>query len=153
MGDITMKCTACNAELSADAKFCTSCGAKIEALPPVRDHNPGIGLGVTSFVLGLLGLLIAIIMYCVCICAVWITFGISYIFSFFVQGILVFMSVAALILGIIAIYVSRRKGFKNGLGVSGIVLGATGIAFMALRVLYLSVGYVNSLADYFINLL
>ena len=118
-----MFCNNCGAELSADTKFCPSCGTSITGVNPQAqqptpvvvqiqqpsrpiDNRKGPGPGIAGFIIGLLSLFVC-----------WIP-----IVGFF----------PALIAFILGIAGASKKRRKRGFGIWGIVLSVISILVCAL---------------------
>jgi hypothetical protein len=92
--------------------------------PPRRPGNRGDGLGVASMIVGIVGVLVAVVGG-FCCCALLGPFGA-------IPGCVV--GVVALILG----FVSRSQGSRSGMGVTGIILGFVSVVIaLAYLVIFL----------------
>lgn len=79
--------------------------------------NPGKGLGVSGFVLGLVGLVVGLVIYFVCAAAALLGGG---------MGLAIFwtiLSAAGLVLSFMGSSKAKAAGFQPGLAMGGIVLG------------------------------
>lgn len=133
-----MFCPKCGTQLSENSIFCSSCGAQLnqqqsEPHQPVyaKPKVPGLGLGIASMILGIIGLFPSFMYLCFAIYINIFTniLGKSEITA---SDVLVFMlcfffcsifSILSFLFGL----VSNRKGYKGGMCMAGIITGGIGL--------------------------
>ena len=145
-------CSNCGNSLAEGTAFCPSCGAACGGIQPrnvvpqqvvyVREKIPGRGFGITSLVLGIVGLVYAVSLLLV----MPLTYAFSYIstsldaaygmyeiaaFDFLpVLAILIYSipSILAVIFGI----VSEKRGYHTGIRKGGFITGCIGLILYVL---------------------
>ena len=129
-----MICKNCGADV-ANSKFCTVCGAPMEAPAPVATPytndvaveapkpatDPGKTLGIVSLALGIAALLLGSLCSCLLACL-----------GGFVPALL---AIGAIITGVLAMKKSKEAGFKNTMALIGCILGGVSIAVILVFVL------------------
>ena len=117
-----MKCVACNAEISADAKFCPVCGVEIEeAVTPPETENTapskdrGKLFGTLSVIFGAVSLFFGILLPSGCLGGICAILG---------EIPFVIMSLISIVFGVIGRMISGKAGKVNVLAIIGTVLGA-----------------------------
>lgn len=150
-------CSSCGSRLEDHAAVCLSCGAQRVATtqPPlypqpvyyIRPKVPGRGFGITSMVLGIVGLAYglyllfasALIEEIVSISTPTYLYG-SYS-SAFNTGMIIGLIIAYLMYSSLSIMAvcfaipARKRGYDNNISKSGLVMGAIGIALYVLCIL------------------
>ena len=129
-----MKCVACNAEISADAKFCPVCGVEIEeAVTPPETENiapakdRGKFFGTLSVIFGAVSFFFGILLPSGCLSGICAILG---------DIPFVIMSLISIVFGVIGRMISGKAGRKNPRATAGLVLGISGIAFIAMAVMF-----------------
>ena len=102
-------CTICNAQLEDDAKFCSECGQNL--INPVVQTSKYSGLGISSFVLG-------IIILCIC----WLPL-ISYQMVFIFFFVVLPLSILSIVFG----SVSYWGKWRDKIGLVGFIMGVTAL--------------------------
>lgn len=127
-----MKCPICQAEITAEDKVCPACGAPVNEAPveetvaaqaepevnaaPAVFEDPGKKLGLIAMILGIAGVALGVILAGACAC---------------LGGILpAIASVAAVVLGILAMKKSKDAGFSNKQALIGIILGGAALVLI-----------------------
>lgn len=145
-------CQRCGTQLSPDTVFCPGCGAPAQQnqQPPVQSYPqsyqpqyqqpmvvvrtpvPGRGFGITSMVLGIIGLVYGFLL--MCSLDNFRDFS-DYedMFSSFIPVIIVYssLSIMAVIFGSCA----KNRGYINGISKSGLIMGWIGIGCYILSIL------------------
>ena len=135
-----MICNSCNAENKEGSLFCENCGAALEAAAPVAEvpanepvapveapvevvpvSDPGKTLSLVSLILGIASLLFGTICSCV--------------FSCFGGIVPMLLGIAAIVLGILGMNKSKAAGFKNSMGLIGMILGIVTVAIVVIFIL------------------
>ena len=120
-------CRQCGTEIPNEAAFCNNCGAPVNAVPPliyVKPKVPGRGFGISSMVLGIIGLVysfaFAFSMPTVVNELAWdsASAGPESLLPSVIM--LAVMPVLILCFSPIAI----KRGYKNGISISGLIMGA-----------------------------
>ena len=86
--------------------------------------TPGRGLGISSLVLGIIGVVFSIMA---------LDYEIDYLYYSMFDGDIIFVTIP--ILSAIFGKLSRKIGYRHGMSLSGLVLGIIGISFFALTFL------------------
>lgn len=141
-------CISCGNKLEDGASFCTECGAKLVAqgdstgTPPKQQSNDegvyGIGVAVTSAILGFVGFIFSIATYIMGMTAFWDGYDMAVVTTMFAMTSLAFC-IVSLVLGIKSIG-NFKKGIALGkkpigtliLGICGIALAGYGLLFATL---------------------
>ena len=150
-------CTKCGAAQNEGMVFCANCGTRLEQpasadqqpnnqpyqqppVPPfqppfyppqvvyVKPKVPGRGFGITAMVLGIVGLVYAVLM---CFSAIHLAniannLVIEYV-ARYVMGVLIYSSLA--ILGIVFGIQAQKRGYINGVSKSGVITGIIAAIF------------------------
>ena len=144
-----MFCSNCGSNQPEGARFCQNCGAQLAApvavqqpvYVAVKQKIPGRGMGITAMVLGIIGIVYGFAMLSIASFAEKADDFASNmsselegeISSLPIIPILIFssLSIMALAFGASAL----KKGYKNGISVSGVVMGIIGIALYVIALL------------------
>lgn len=134
-------CKNCGSLNNDGVLYCASCGAPMQAAQPqqpiypvnnyqqpVPQSVPGKGLGITSMVLGIVGLVLFCFWYISIPCAI-----------------------VGIILGCISKSHAKEAGMKNGMATAGIICSAIAIALAIVLVILVVVGMgaaFSELAEY-----
>lgn len=145
-------CSSCGNPITEGTAFCPSCGAACGGVQPrnvvpqqvvyVREKIPGRGFGITSLVLGIIGLVYAVILFfsMMMVNAVSGMMDMSGAFHEngmaaaaglgLVMGILIYSipSILAVIFGI----VSEKRGYHTGIRKGGFITGCIGLVLYVL---------------------
>lgn len=126
-------CRNCGAEINNDVAFCGRCGTPVNATQPVvlmRPKTPGRGFGISSMVLGIIGLVYSVYILISAFEFAETLDGLyysdDYIVESFIPIILVFSVLS--ILSLCFTPAAFKRGYKNGVSTSGLVMGAIGLA-------------------------
>ncbi len=140
-------CQKCGTQIPAGTSFCANCGAPVAAASQpvvqpiaqpvvmVKPKIPGRGLGISSMVLGIIGLIYGFI-FAVSIPELLEDLdSIRYVdFSEFFESLLpgiILMSVLS-ILSLCFAPAAIKRGYKNGISISGLVMGLIGVLCFAI---------------------
>lgn len=138
-------CSKCGAAQNEGTTFCANCGTRLDQ-PAQQPYNqpyqqfypqqvvyvkpkvPGKGFGITAMVLGIVGLVYAVLM---CFSAIHLAniannLVIEYI-ARYVMGVLIYSSLA--ILGIVFGIQAQKRGYINGVSKSGVITGIIAAIF------------------------
>ena len=138
-------CSKCGAAQNEGTTFCANCGTRLDQ-PAQQPYNqpyqqfypqqvvyvkpkvPGRGFGITAMVLGIVGLVYAVLM---CFSAIHLAniannLVIEYI-ARYVMGVLIYSSLA--ILGIVFGIQAQKRGYINGVSKSGVITGIIAAIF------------------------
>lgn len=123
-------CKNCGSLNNDGVLYCASCGAPMQAAQPqqpsypvnnyqqpVPQSVPGKGLGITSMVLGIIGLVLFCFWFISLPCAI-----------------------VGIILGCISISQAKEAGMKNGMATAGIVCSAIAIVLVILILILAAIG-------------
>ncbi len=149
-----MVCKNCGMENAEDFAFCAGCGAALtadDAAPEATTvpeytyeadafedttpaTDPGKVFGIIALICGIVAVLVCLGCTCVCGCLGSL------------PGIL--CGVAAIVLGVIGMNKSKAAGYKNTLGVVGMILGIVGLAvFLLCTIVNMVIGGVSGLMN------
>ena len=159
-------CRECGAQLTEQAKFCTKCGVPTgninqeeqsqsqqnqeqssqaqqgqqhqqPVVQYVKPKIPGRGFGIASMVLGIIGLVYS--MYSLNTATeVAKFFGQYYGFAFIIGAIIGILIISVLsILALIFSSSARKRGYRNEVSTSGLVMGIIGVIFYFISVVIL----------------
>lgn len=134
-------CHACGAQYPDEAVFCSACGARLAAVPGhpqppqappiyqnvvyVKPKIPGRGFGIASMVLGIVGLVYSFSLFSMV--------SVVNRLESILFAILFLMSMP--ILALCFSFPARKRGYKNGISTSGLVLGTIALGIDLLSVL------------------
>lgn len=149
-------CTSCGTTVEDTTRFCPQCGAPAPAptqqapgqpVPPpppygqpygqppyyvtVRPARPGRGFGIASMVLGIIGIVYSFVLFMAILSTVNMLS--SYVAGPMAAGALVYsvFGILALIFGVM----SRGRGYRCGVSLSGVILGSISIGLCLLAAL------------------
>ena len=143
-------CQKCGNQIPDGTAFCANCGAPVAAasqaavnqpvvqpIVMVKPKIPGRGLGISSMVLGIIGLIYGFL-FAVSIPELLEELdSVRYIdFSDFFESLLpgiIFMSVLS-ILSLCFAPAAIKRGYKNGISISGLVMGLIGVLCFAIAI-------------------
>lgn len=135
-------CSKCGTAMEEGASFCPNCGNATNSAPQaapavstavlVKPKVPGRGFGISSMVLGIIGLVYSL--YCMSAANL-----ISEFASFFSMGEeLIGTLVVYSVLSILAIcfgVAAKNRGYQNGVQKSGLVMGIIGLCIYAIAII------------------
>ena len=143
-------CPNCGTANADEAQFCTNCGASVAAQPaaparPVYQQPatppvymaaepkiPGRGMGIAGMVLGIIGIVYAVIFF-IDVLSWADNYFARYYLEEAIPTIIIFsaLGILATVFGAVA----RRKGFVSGVSTSGLALGIVSLVFYLLSVI------------------
>lgn len=137
-------CTNCGTPYNEGAVVCPNCGYPTGAQPQVqyvryvKPKVPGRGFGITSMVLGIVGLFYGFYLMIGCI-ALAVAASLSEIISVmlvaFMFEVLIFSSLS--IMATAFSIAAKNRGYINGISKSGTVMGVIGLAMYLLSTIVL----------------
>ena len=137
-------CTNCGTAYTEGAVVCPNCGYPTGAQPQVqyvqyvKPKVPGRGFGITSMVLGIVGLFYGFFLMFGCIAlSAAVSFGevISGVLVAFMFEVLIFSSLS--IMATAFSIASKNRGYINGISKSGTIMGVIGLAMYLLSTIVL----------------
>lgn len=126
-------CTNCGTELQNGATFCTNCGTPAAGVQPnvvqpmvfVKPKIPGRGFGISSMVLGIIGLVYSFVFTTSIIESIEAMYDNDVFIEASLVPILMFSVLSILSVCFAPAAISR--GYKNGISLSGLILGIIGL--------------------------
>jgi predicted nucleic acid-binding Zn ribbon protein len=133
---LIMFCSKCGVKLPDGSSFCNECGFKIYATP----RKPGKGLGITSMVLGIFALIYSAM--ALMIVTTTQAYNGYHVQNDFFEGnvlsMIIGLSVFAVLACIFSIY-AIKKGYKNGISISGLAMGVISVMITSASIIVLIV--------------
>ena len=132
-------CSVCGSYLNNGAAFCSHCGSRqcvqqyVQPVVMVKPKVPGRGLGISSMVLAIIGLVYAAIL---CIAGGDAFTGVRELSD--LTGLFLLASLS--LMGVIFGGAARSKGYTNGVSTSGLVMGIIGMLGYTYLILYIIAG-------------
>ncbi len=139
-------CQKCGTQFDDGSAFCPSCGAAAQAQQQQQQYQqpqqpqygyavkpkiPGRGFGIAGLVLGIIGLVFAVIDIAELVALMDTIFVIAFEEAIPTLLIRAVLPILAVCFGSAA----RSKGYRNGVGTSGLVLGVIGVALYAISLI------------------
>ncbi len=147
----TVFCSNCGQQIDDQQRFCPNCGAPTQpsgqapvyfaqpqpVMYAIKPKIPGRGFGITSMVLGIIGLVYSVIAFVEAL----VLINADYRYVEDAAGSVVGVSVVYSILSILALIFgccARGRQYKNGISASGITMGSIGITLYLLSIIIAS---------------
>lgn len=137
-----MFCSKCGKQLEDGVSFCSACGnpvgqpaqPKVEPQPviqpvyiqAVKQKIPGRGLGISGMILGIIGLVYGFILLIESFIYIGSGMGDFFDMEEGIAGVILFYSILS-VLAVSLAAAGRVKGYKNGVSMSGVVMGVIGL--------------------------
>lgn len=132
-------CRNCGTQMVEGAAFCIKCGtADIAAMPyqsivPQQPKKPGLGYGISSMAVGIIGLFYSFVIMLICISeSTYDTFSVIA-----PLGMIGGMPLVAVILSGLSMKCGRNNGFSK----AGLITGLIGLVFVLITVAFTIVFY------------
>jgi hypothetical protein len=131
-----MQCQYCDTELFESETVCPRCGKAVEEPQPTVEivneapkKDKGKIFGIISLILGITGLVFYILGCCSC--------GI-----FFIYLIAPIIAIAGIVMGIIAVSLSKKSGYKNTMGIIGAILSGSTLVLPIIVIVCVVIFYI-----------
>lgn len=139
-------CSYCGKQLEDGALFCSGCGARqgqaeVRTVYVTRQKVPGRGFGISSMVLSIIGLVYSWV-FVSNVGAFFMTeyMGDMWYYDFWTSLLAAAVVYSSLpILGVVFGCVAKKRGYKNGISTSGLVMGVIGLLVYLLVIAFLIV--------------
>ncbi len=138
-------CSRCGTQLNDGAVFCSACGAQqgqteIRTVYVTKPKVRGRGFGISAMVLGIIGLVYSFAF----ISSVSSIMGFAdflgyegYIIGSLLVAAIIYSSMS--ILGVVFGCTARKRGYRNGISMSGLVMGIIGLILYMIPIVLLVV--------------
>ena len=116
-----MKCPVCNAEISANEKYCPVCFTDLEDMSEAHEADKGKIFNIIALVLGIVSLVLGAILSCSCACLGSILPAI--------------VAIVGIVLGVVGMIRSKKAGYNGRLGLIGLALSTVAVVVMIVFVI------------------
>ena len=139
-------CSRCGKQLEDGALFCSGCGARqgqaeVRTVYLTKPKVPGRGFGISSMVLSIIGLVYSWVFVSSVGSFLFVEYtNDMWYYDFWTSLLAMAVVYSSLpILGVVFGCVSKKRGYKNGISTSGLVMGVIGLLVYLLSIAFLIV--------------